>query len=701
MPITNVKAPNGEVIPVRHPDGASEAEIIAYAQANYKPPAAPEQKRGIVQTAADKVGAFASGFNRAYVSRAGLPFNPVDAAANVLDLGKAAIGAPYIALTGKEPPSWLQLNDRASVPGSGESIINLIRQSELGRAALDAPNPEDQGGLVQALGGGAGGSVGSGASRSQEVVNAGMGSASALASKVVGDLTGNDALAVAAGFTPQAGVRAGSAGVKRVIRGNEAGRKEMAQRVQDLQNAGVDNPTLGLASGNKVLGGIENILQSTPGAVSIMQRNRDAAMAGLEGRVGQAADLASTNRGAMESGRSIQSGAKLLRENFKTQQTALYDRLDQFLNPQAQVQIPSTQATLSALNADIPTMPQLSRQFKNGRIQAIESALQNDMQSSPTQQILQVAKGGGGIMNAPVVTQLPAPSVVGRTTIPFEALKKTRTLVGNELADSSIISDVPRSKWNPLYGSLSDDMQVAAANAGPGASGAFNRATDFTRAGLDRLDRIAPIVNRDAPEQSFAALAQTLKENTSTFQAVKKSLPQDARGDFAGTIIERLGKATPGQQDATGGKWSPETFLTNWSKISQKGQAELLSGIPNAAEVKAMVDSVARATALMRDNSQMWANPSGTAANASARAVLGGIGLGTAGSLTGLLNPLVPLGAAATVGGTNLLARGLTSPTVRDFVSRQPVPADLLSVQNPALLQQLINNPQLSGLLTN
>jgi hypothetical protein len=40
MPITNVKGPGGVVIPVRHPEGASESEIIAYAQANYQPPAA-------------------------------------------------------------------------------------------------------------------------------------------------------------------------------------------------------------------------------------------------------------------------------------------------------------------------------------------------------------------------------------------------------------------------------------------------------------------------------------------------------------------------------------------------------------------------------------------------------------------------------------------------------------------------------------
>ncbi len=35
MPITNVKAPSGAIIPVQHPEGATEAEIIGYAQANF------------------------------------------------------------------------------------------------------------------------------------------------------------------------------------------------------------------------------------------------------------------------------------------------------------------------------------------------------------------------------------------------------------------------------------------------------------------------------------------------------------------------------------------------------------------------------------------------------------------------------------------------------------------------------------------
>jgi len=40
---TKVKAPNGEIITVKHPEGASEDEIIAYAKANYTEEKAPEK----------------------------------------------------------------------------------------------------------------------------------------------------------------------------------------------------------------------------------------------------------------------------------------------------------------------------------------------------------------------------------------------------------------------------------------------------------------------------------------------------------------------------------------------------------------------------------------------------------------------------------------------------------------------------------
>lgn len=177
-------------------------------------------ERSAGQRALESVGAVASGINRGFVSRAGLPFNPVDVIANVLDLGKAAIGAPYIAATGKAPPSWLEVGGRGDVVGSGEWLIDTLRKYGVGRATLDAPHLEDQGGYLQAFGAG----VGSGG-RAAPI----SGGLSAVSGKAVGDLTGNDAMAVAASMAPTAaklgvGSAARAAAVPRDLRAAELAR---------------------------------------------------------------------------------------------------------------------------------------------------------------------------------------------------------------------------------------------------------------------------------------------------------------------------------------------------------------------------------------------------------------------------------------------------------------------------------------------
>lgn len=664
--------------------GTPDFETVAkaYRAARAQTPEAKPDPSG-VQTAIDTQNAYGTGGNRGLLRLAGLP---VDTLANVLDLGKAAIGAPYMAITGKPAPSWLELTDRSKVIGSGENLISGTRAIGAG-PMVDPSNPDYEGGYAQMLGGATTGIFNPSSKRelaNQVALNV-LGGTGA---KAVKDATGNEAAAVTASMLPIGLQHASTIGVKAAVRGGEAGRLEMAQRIKDLQAAGVDNPTLGLASGNKLIGGVENLLQSTPGAVGIMQRNRDTAISGLEASAGQAADLASVNRGALESGRSIQGGVKAAKEDYKAKQAELYDKLGQLIGNQSPVEIPNTQATLATLNADIPTMPTLSKQFKNSRIVSIEDALKRDMaeKGTPRYNYTNIVDG------RPITWQTPegADFVPERTAIPFEAVKKTRTLVGNEIADNSLMSDVPRSKWNPLYGALSEDIRAAAAEGG--ATNAFNRANDYTRSSIGRLERVAPVVDRPSPEQTYTALAASLKENTSLFQAVKKTLPTDARGDFAGTVIERLGRATPGQQDASGAKWSPETFLTNWSRIKPQARAELLSGIPNAAEVSALVDSVAKATAMMRENSKMWANPSGTATNAAARGILGAVGVGGMGAAAGLLNPAIPAAALGGIGGANLLARGVTSPFVRDAMLRP-------STMDPELLNSQLRSLIGSGLL--
>lgn len=620
---------------------------------------AQKPKSGSGSELIDAGNAVGTGYFKGLASLAGLP---VDTVANVLDLGKAALGAPYTAVTGKAAPDWLNPADRKNIVGTGAYILDKAGNTALGKNLTQAANPEFEGGYLQATGGALNGVV-----RPQTVlqgVNQAVNSvAGVTAGKAVGDSTGNPALAIAAGMSPTA-IQSGVIGAGQwAVRGGEEGRRAMAQRIQDLRNAGVSNPTLGLASSNQLIGGFENLLQNTPGAVGIMRRARDSAVGGMEERAAQASATASPNRGALEAGREIQSGIKTFRDDFKANQGVLYDRMDKFIPPLAPVNVASTKGALGMMNQDIPGAPELSKQFKNARIMAIEAAMKSDTAGNAPGVLLHPV-GSGGLMNAPAFRPVAIPGGSSTDVLPFQAVKQTRTLVGNEIADGGLLSDVPRSKWNSLYGSLSGDLQQAANKAGPDAAQAFNRANGYTRAGVARLDRVAPFADKVAPEQAYTAMVQATKENVSTLQAVKKTLPEGARGSVAGTVIERLGRATNGVQNESGTAWSPETFLTNWNKMKPEARQELFSGFKNSAQVMGDVSAVARAASMMRENSKMWANPSGTGANVAARGLLGAVASGGVGAAAGLLSPLVPLGAAAGIGGVNLAARAVTSPKI-------------------------------------
>lgn len=738
---------------------ARASESSAPATSASPPPSAPAAKPLIP----DAANAVVTGANQGAMRLAGLP---ADTLSNIIDLGKAGLGSAYLAATPRDAahrlPSWLEPVDRANVPLTSDWMMKKARQVDPG--IVDAQNPEYQGGYLQTAGSGLA-AVASPRSRLELAQQVGTGVLGSMGAKAAVDVTGNPAAGVIGALLPHAGAQATTMAAKAAVRGGEAGRQAMAQRVSDLQAAGIENPTLGLASGSNLIGGVENLLASTPGAVGIMRRAREEAVNGMQSKTDAAAANASGNRGTMESGTSIQGGVKQFQTDSKAKQAALYDKLDQFIAGSQPIPVGQTGGALDRLTATIPGAEATSKSFINGKINGIKQGFDVDtgtvangpistqlvpMLGAPAMRTnamgLSVPAGpvvgttsnvipGRGAINpppqaagmrsmlgpapasipaadrpvsvsspilgaAPTRTDamgltVPAGNLIGtRTdvippkpgragpfsglgvvddsppTLPFEAVKKLRTSVGTELSNNALVQDAPKAQWKQLYGAMSGDIQDAATTAGPQASSAFNRANDFTRASVGRMERVAPVVDKPSPEQAFQALNRSLAENTSTFQAVKKTLPEGARGDFAGTVIERLGKANPGQQDATGGAWSPETFLTNWNRMAPASRDELLSGFPNAAQVKADIQKVADAASLMRGNSKLWANPSGTSANAAARTTLGAIGVGGALAPFGLVNPMVPLAAAGGVGTANLIGRAVTSKSVRNAMLR-------------------------------
>ncbi len=671
-----ITAPDGKRYEITAPDNASEAQVLEYAKANYASapatqPAEPEApKRSLPEQVVRAVGrtarAGALGIGRLSMGDA-LGFRTSDAINNALD----KLGLPRA----ENENERIAEDVAAGMAGAGGMV-------GLGRGMAGAGNA-----LVQRIG-----QLLSTAPGTQ-VAAGGTGSGAASVVREEGGGPGAQLAAGVAGAMVPALPAAVKAAARSVMRGGEAGRQRVIENIKTFEDAGAGTPSVGQATESRAARATESILAKTPGAAGRMTAKAEAEALGLGTKVEDMAAKLAGRTGAAPAGRAIKGGLEHFVDDFKGTSGKLYDALDTHIPPDTQVSLPATRKALSELNADIPMAPELSEWFKNHKIVGIGKAVESDVAAkAPKPTFLQVGKrpAPSGHGSEPVVMLGPdsKPLVTGQTQgkpagLPYEALKKLRTLVGNEISDGALTSDVPRSKWKALYAALSRDMGAAAKAAGPKAEAAFVRANNFHRAGMQRIeDVLQPIVAKGDPEDIFQAAISGTKEGASTISGVMKSLPPESRKVVTATMLRRLGLAQPGKQNELGEVFSSETFLTNWNRISQDAKRVLFA--PLSDQHRADLDKIAKVAANMREGSKVFANPSGTGQVVTAQ-----VPAWTAIALALTGNP----GSAALVGGApiaaNYAARVMTSPkTVRWLAQTSRMPVEQLPAQLNNLFQQ-------------
>lgn len=284
------------------------------------------------------------------------------------------------------------------------------------------------------------------------------------------------------------------------------------------------------------------------------------------------------------------------------------------------------------------------------------------------------------------VADLQAAAQASGGKLPYEAIKKLRTLVGQEMADAGLVSDVPRSKWKALYSALSKDLEAAAAEAGPEASAVFSRANNYTKAGMGRLEVLDSVIQKKGgPEKVFAAAMSGTREGATTLRAVMRSLPPDAQKQLTATVIRRLGRANPSAQNDLGEKFSTETFLTNWNSMAPEARSALFDRfgpryVHSMTKISRLAD-VSKAASNMREGSAVFRNPPGTAAASNQAYTVGGFVLS---ALTG--NYGTAAGIAGGVLSANIASRAMTNPRFVEWLAKQTtVPASAMGGSLTAL----------------
>lgn len=443
-------------------------------------------------------------------------------------------------------------------------------------------------------------------------------------------------------------LRSGGSGLLRyVVRGGENNRQAMEQGLARFAATG-EAPTLGQVGPARTRY-VEAALRNVPGGAGVMRNRLEAQGEGIGRAVDNLAGTLSPATGAERGGRAVQrgiTGPSGFMSRIRQKSGELYDEVERLLPPSTGVTANNTVTTLRQLTAPIPGADRTSGVLANSKVASIAQSFQDDL----------AANGG---------------------QISYESMKQLRSRLGELVADSALNPEISTRQLRQLYGAMSEDMRLAAMSTGnPAAMRAADRANAYHRASMQRVEDLERVIDRNGgPEAVYRTLFTNSREGGTTIRQVMRSLDDEGKKQLAAVTLRRMGRANPSAQDELGEAFSPETFLTNWNRMSPQARNAMFDGF--GPTFRKDLDDIVASTALIRQSNQTLANPSGTAATQ----MQGAAYLGAGGALA-LGNP----GTAASIIGTVIVSNGsarlFASPRFVNWLAQQTkLPASKLPEQ--------------------
>ena len=414
------------------------------------------------------------------------------------------------------------------------------------------------------------------------------------------------------------------------------------ERLKAFIDAGV-SPTLGQVSQKRGIQTVEMVLGNFPGSSGRIASHALKAQDDL-GKVAFNSATKLINKtlpaSEVEVGKTITQGIKNgvnasdgFVGRFQSRVGQLFEEASQLVPKNTLVSLESTLTKLKDLVAPIKGAEATSLILKNQFLDDILKGLQTD-----------VAKNGGKLS--------------------WEAVKALRSKIGNKLSSFDLIPDVDKAQLKMIYGALSEDLKLTAKGISKEAYNKILRADKFYSKGLKRIeDYLQPIMKVADPDRIVSTLLNSAKEGASRINAIKKSLNPNQYKIFLSSVIDRLGRIQPslavgGEVLEGTGKFSSETFLTNWARLSDKAKEVLFSGKGWTKEMIKDFDNIVKISSVIRASGKTFKNPSGTADRVVGQGILLG---GGATAFTG--NPAFILGVASIIGGSNITSRLFTNPS--------------------------------------
>lgn len=605
---------------------------------------------------------------------AGLLGTPVDTAANVLDLGKAGIGSAYQVISGKTAPDWTLPTERKKIPFSGENIAGMLEKVGSINKSISPESKAQEyiAGVLQA----ASGALLGRPNVAQFGRNLAGSSASALGGKAASDIAPDTLGAAELGSMLPGTFRYGLPAIPRsLVRGGEAGRKTMQDRIAMFKEGGVDNPTAGQASGRPMVQGVENI--SAMGPFSGGEAAAAKRASGVQEKIKELTDRISPRATQESAGSAVQqgiAGAGGFIDRFKKKQADLWGRIDPYLQKDTPVDVKNLRAVSEKLSTPTKGAEATTRALINPKIANISAGVESDVAPK-----LPLGLGGKAIVLPNSVQAQLAQAATG--TLPYSAVKDLRSRIGTMLSSTDLLSDIPKAELKQLYAALSQDLKTAVRNADSSGAGtkAWNDANKYTKAGHQRVEEfLQGITDKVTPEAAYKAVMSGSDQGSTKLRTVLKSLNSDQRKALSATVIDNMGKANPGKQNDVGDAFSIDSFLTRYNKLDKSSKEFLFSD----SGAKASMEKIAKAASELKASEGVNKNYSGTA-QASIKA-------GALASVGGMLlagNPLMAAQSATGVGLNAAFSRAMNNPK---FVNWLAEPETMNPARNQQQLIRLI-----------
>ncbi len=350
---------------------------------------------------------------------------------------------------------------------------------------------------------------------------------------------------------------------------------------QDFAEAGV-RASAGDVTGNRLTQIAQSATAVAPGGAQRMAAFAEGQADDLGRAVGETAERIGVPTTPGNAGAAIREGAGAAVERFAGRQAELYDRAFAAIGGDSRMAFPAVQRLAQELQTELAAAPESRRAVLQPALERIQR--------------LMADTGDDGLR--------------------FDAMRAVRTDLGRELGAPAVSASAPgpasRQSLDRLYGALTDDMTAHARATSPAGSRLLEVADRYTRFNRTQNMPILERIQRQGTDQQIYDMLfpRTGRPDAQILARTLRNMEPEERRTLAATVLDRMGAPNPGA--AASEDFSAATFLTNWNKLTQNGQAARNVLFGADPEVARSLDRLVRVANSIRDTARVT-NWSGTA----------------------------------------------------------------------------------------